>query len=220
MEISGGADPALRLKPFASSLKGIVGSMGVNHKELGQLALIGGYARRDSRGPLPRNAPEVCRRYRNALRLVKEVGLERLHIHGNDVDLIIRRGASEAALQQELYADLFTKAAVIVSILLRKGLDPQTYPLPRVLYHKGFRALIEVGWQISKDTPRLTPQTRRHLFKQFVENGYYLAPGRSHYSLVAVPVMWPEEVDLDRSLNTTGAADTCSGISLIYSGWR
>jgi hypothetical protein len=40
------------------------------------------------------------------------------------------------------------------------------------------------------------------------------------YSVAVVPVMWPEIVAVDPSIDTTGAGDICSGIDLVYSGWR
>jgi ADP-dependent phosphofructokinase/glucokinase len=219
IEMSGGADPQKHnLAPFATSLQGVVRSVGINHKELAQIANISGYPSSVAPTPAPK-APEVYQRYVQALRLAQALELERLYIHGNDVDLILRRGASEAALQQEMHANLFTKGAVIVSILLRNGLNPQTYELPRALYHDGFKALIEWAWQFSRECP-LKARDRKALFRQLVNDGYYLAAGRDEYSVVVVPVMWPEAVRLDPSINTTGAGDICSGISLVYSGWR
>ena len=49
------------------------------------------------------------------------------------------------------------------------------------------------------------------------DDGYYLAQDRTDYSVAVVPVMWPET--LNPGINTTGAGDICSGVSLIYSGW-
>lgn len=221
LEISGGADPKKHtLAPVAKSLRGLVRSMGINHKELAQVAGITGYP---SKGIAPiagSRTPEIYQRYVQALRLAQTLHLERLYVHGTDVDLILRRGASQAALQQEVQADLFTKGAVIVSILLRNGHNPQTYPLPRALYHEGFGALVEFAWQLSHERHPSAVKQRKALFRQLVNDGYYLAAGRDEYSVAVVPVMWPEAVRLDPSINTTGAGDICSGFSLVYSGWR
>jgi len=221
MEVSGGADPERHtLAPFTASLRGLVRSMGINHKELAQVANIPGYPSTGIAAVAGPDTPEVYQRYVQALRLVQTLELDRLYVHGNDVDLILRKGASEAALEQEVHADLFTKGAVIVSVLLRNGLDPQTYSLPRALYHDGFKALIEFAWQFSREEHPSDTGKRRALFEQLVNDGYYLAAGRDEYSVAIVPVMWPEAVRLEPSINTTGAGDICSGISLLYSGWR
>jgi ADP-dependent phosphofructokinase/glucokinase len=220
MEISGGADPQKHnIGPFVKSLKGLVLSMGVNHKELSQVASLSGYPRKAVTPPAETEPESIFERYVQALRLAQTLDLERLYVHGTDVDLILRKGAAEAALQQEVQADLFTKGAVIVSILLRNELQV-TDELPRALYHEGFKALVEFGWEFSQKLYPPESAERKILFKRIVHDGYYLAPGRDEYSVAIIPVMWPESVRLQPSINTTGAGDLCSGFSLIYSGWR
>jgi len=221
MEISGGADSEKhKFAPFAQSLRGWVRSMGINHKELAQVASLRDFPSQAIAPIVGSHTLEVYHRFVQAACFADALKLERLYVHGNDVDLILRRGTSEAALQQEVHADLFTKGAAIVSILLRNGLDPQTYSLPRALYHEGFRALVELAWQFSREKSGLGLTKRKALFRRIVNDGHYLAAGRDEYSFAAVPVMWPEAVRLDPGINVTGAGDICSGFSLIYSGWR
>jgi len=223
LEISGGANPQEHsIAPFAEALRGRIRSMGINDEELAQVASIPGYeSAAISPSPAP-GPPEVYQRYTNALRLAQILDLERLYVHGTDVDFVLRKGASEAALQQEVHADLFTKGAVVVSLLLRNGYDVRSVDIPKVLYHKGFRALIEFAWQLSLERyPPSSGQTtegRQRLFERIVNDGHYLADGRNEYSVAVIPVMWPDTVN--PGINTTGAGDICSGISLVYSGWR
>lgn len=224
MEISGGADPARHtIAPFTAALGGLVQSMGINDEELAQIAQTPGYPRRGISRPPVSSTLDIYQRYVHALRLAETLGLERLYVHATDVDLVLRKGVSEAALQQEVQATLFTKGAVIVSILLRNGRDPRTYPLPAALYHEGFRRLIELAWQFSRQRFPGRQQSvvtqRKDLFQQIVKTGYYLAQGKAEYSVAIVPVMWPEALQLQPDLNTTGAGDICSGVSLLYSGW-
>jgi hypothetical protein len=219
LEISGGADPKYRIRPFADSLSGVVRIMGINDEELSQVAALRDYPA--GLPPLPpASAPEVYRRYVQALRLAKTLKLDRLYVHGNDVDLLLRRSASEAGLQLELQAGLFTKGAVIVSLLLRNGRDPLTVELPRALYHEGFRALIQFAFAFARAKPALDKPAQRDLFERIVADGYFLETRNDEYSVALIPVMWPEVVAVDPSINTTGAGDICSGIDLVYSGWR
>ena len=58
---------------------------------------------------------------------------------------------------------------------------------------------------------------RTALFERIVNDGYLLAREERGYSVAIIPVMWPEAVAVDPSINTTGAGDICSGIDLVYS---
>jgi hypothetical protein len=123
-------------------------------------------------------------------------------------------------LQLELQAGLFTKGAVIVSLLLRNGRDPLTIELPPALYHEGFRALIQFASAFARAKYAVDKPAQRGLFERIVADGYFLETKNDEYSVALIPVMWPEVVAVDPSINTTGAGDICSGIDLIYSGWR
>lgn len=217
LEISGGANAKKdKFLPFANELRETVQSLGINDSELAQFALLPDF------WPNPQNdhfsqVENVYHRYLAGLRLAEALDLDRLYIHGNDVDIVLRRGASEAAMQQELRAILFAKGAVVVSILLRNDCDPSMIgELPRALAHKGFYSLVEFGWAFSNERCQDIEQ-RNRTFKHIVHNGYYLADTRKEYSIVIAPVMWPDI--MSTGLNTTGAGDICSGLSLLYSGW-
>ena len=45
------------------------------------------------------------------------MSLDRLYVHGNDVDLILRRRGSPAAMRGEVAADQFAKGVVVLSVL-------------------------------------------------------------------------------------------------------
>lgn len=222
LEISGTVDPKHSLAPFRDSLRGMIRSIGINHKELAALAPLLTQENNRPEAGVDSSQLDVYSRYQHARRLAELLDLERIYVHGNDVDLVLRRGASEAALQQEIHADLFTKGAVVVSILLRNGLDlaQSGKVIYRTLYHKGFGALIEFAGRFAQAQHSHDAQTQRRHLQQYVSDGYFLAPERSDYSVAVIPVMWPEVVRSKANINTTGAGDICSGLSLVYSGWR
>jgi ADP-dependent phosphofructokinase/glucokinase len=220
LEMSGGADRKKdRLEPFVSSLRGVVRSVGINDKELDQIAALPDFSLPNELSQADSAAPGVYCRYLRALAFARSLCVERLYVHGNDVDLILRKGVNETALQHEIHADLFAKCAVVVSILLRNQLDPATNVLTPALYHRGFAALIEFAWRHAQ---RVEGSRKRQedLFRQVCDRGYYLPQDRTDYAVAVVPVMWPEQLRRKAGIDTTGAGDTCSGISLLYSGWR
>ena len=63
-------------------------------------------------------------------------------------------------------------------------------------------------------------RARNALIDRIVSDGYVLAPRQEDYSVAVIPAMRPEVATVDPSINTTGAGDICSGIDLVYSGWR
>jgi ADP-dependent phosphofructokinase/glucokinase len=117
LEISGGADPHRdRIGPFIQNMKGLIHSAGINDGELLEIASLPDY---QPPVTVTAAATAIYQRYELALRLATELGLERLYVHGNDVDLILRKGGSPGDMRAEIEADLFAKGIVVLAVLQR-----------------------------------------------------------------------------------------------------
>jgi len=125
LEISGGADPNKdRIQPFVQNLKGLIHSAGINDGELLQVTSLPDY---DPPVTVTARAGAIYQRYERALRLAQELDLERLYVHGNDVDLILRREGSPGEMRAEIQADLFAKGIVVLAVLQRTISDWHGY---------------------------------------------------------------------------------------------
>ena len=125
LEISGGADPAQdRIQPFAQAVKGLIQSVGINDGELLQVTELQDY---DPPVTVRGGTSEIYHRYERALRLAQELELERLYVHGNDVDLLLRREGSAGDMRAEIQADLFVKGIVVLAVLQRSVSDWRGY---------------------------------------------------------------------------------------------
>jgi hypothetical protein len=208
--------------------------MGINDKEL----LGIGQAQRFGDVPIPPIQPyllpdksEIIRRYQAALHLCYELDLERLYVHANDLDLILRRDAKPTDLRNELQADLLAKWVVVLAAIQRRHRDWESYlekayrsaassrdpfhPLSPYLLAKGFKRLIELFTDLAVIQPVLR-DAKAPSVEELLLRGYWLNRNPGGYSVVGVPVMWP---DLPIEVNTTGAGDLCSGISAVYAGF-
>lgn len=212
LELSG-VSGEMALEPFAQAMRGAVRSLGVNEAELEDIARRGDFQAEVSPGADP-----VFQRYERALALARQFSLERLYVHGNEVDLILRRSGSPGDMRQEIAADLFAKGVVVLAILQRSVADwrEQMEKLAPVLLWRGFRALIAFAWSLANARYKDNLPARDALFKRLIEGGYSLPEGREDYAVAVVPVMWPQ---LPAGIYSGGAGDICSGVSLVYSGF-
>jgi len=116
LEISGVEPRGALIQPFAEALRGKVRSMGLNHGELASISRLP-----DFYPPVltTHAASAIYQRYEQSLHLARLLELERLYVHGNDVDLILRKGGSAGAMRSEIQADLFAKGIVVLAVLQR-----------------------------------------------------------------------------------------------------
>lgn len=125
LELSGEANPVQdRIQPFAEAMRGLIHSVGINDGELRQVTNLPDYTPPIT---VTGGACEVYQRYERALRLAQGLDLKRMYVHGNDVDLILRRGGTPGDLRAELHADLFAKGIVILAVLQRTLGDWRDY---------------------------------------------------------------------------------------------
>jgi hypothetical protein len=204
----GGAAPEETIAPLAKVMGGLVSSAGINDNELALLTSLS-----DFRVPVSSHKSVIFQRYQRAVALAQRLRLQRLYVHGNDVDLILRRKGSPEAMRQEIEADLFAKGVVVLAILQRSLEDWPSHAiqLAPVLLWKGFQALIAFAWDLVDQRGQ-----DEALFKELVETGYALTDSPEGYAVAVVPVMWPT---LPPGIYPGGAGDICSSVSLVYSGF-
>ena len=204
----GGAAPEEAIAPLAEAISGLVPSVGINDNELALLTSLS-----DLRVPVSPHRSAVFQRYQRAVALAQRLGLQRLYIHGNDVDLILRQNGSPEAMRQEIEADLFAKGVVVLAILQRSLEDWPSHAiqLAPVLLWNGFQALIAFAWDLVDQRGQ-----DEGLFKEVIETGYALADSPQGYAVAVVPVMWPT---LPPGIYPGGAGDICSSVSLVYAGF-
>jgi len=204
----GGAASEETIAPLAEAISGLVPSAGINDSELALLTSLS-----DFRVPASSHRSAVFRRYQRSVALAQRLELQRLYVHGNDVDLILRQNGSPEAMRREIEADLFAKGVVVLAILQRNLEDWPSHAiqLAPVLLWRGFQALIAFAWD-------LVDQRRQDeaIFKELVETGYTLADSPEGYAVAVVPVMWPT---LPPGIYPGGAGDICSSVSLLYAGF-
>ncbi|HID62813.1 MAG TPA: hypothetical protein EYP49_08775 [Anaerolineae bacterium] len=212
----GGAAPEETIAPLAEALRGLVSSAGINDSELALLTSLS-----DFRVPVSDNEPHrsaVFQRYQRAVALAQRLGLQRLYVHGNDVDLILRQNGSPEAMRREIEADLFAKGVVVLAILQRSLEDWPSHAiqLAPVLLWKGFQALIAFAWDLVDQQGQAGQIDKLSYFKELIESGYTLADSPKGYAVAVVPVMWPA---LPPGIYPGGAGDICSSVSLVYAGF-
>jgi hypothetical protein len=208
----GGAAPEEAIAPLAEAISGLVSSAGINDNELALLTSLSDFC-----VPVSPHRSAVFQRYQRAVALVQRLGLQRLYVHGNDVDLILRQNGSPEAMRREIESDLFAKGVVVLAILQRSLEDWPSHAiqLAPVLLWKGFQALIAFAWDLV-DQRGQGQGANLSYFKEVVETGYVLADSPEGYAVAVVPVMWPT---LPRGIYPGGAGDICSSVSLVYSGF-
>lgn len=201
--------------PLARSIRNIIRSVGLNDEELSDIAGLSDFPL-DERS-VPTGASSIYYRYLQAKALAEVLHLDRLYVHGNKVDLILRKNATPGIMRQEIEADLFVKGLVVLAILKRsfkadwvmKARELEETEL--TLAKKGFRALLRFALDLYKEEHRGIEE-----LEAFTRNGYYCDRSPGAYSLAIVPVMWPR---LPENIISTGAGDICSGITVVYAGY-
>jgi ADP-dependent phosphofructokinase/glucokinase len=212
-------NPAL-MDDLAEIARGRIKSAALNHTEV--LAMTAAVSREDvfrqtryAVPPARPSGPGVVSRYKSAMHLARELNLDELYVHGNDIDLIVRRRTTRGALRQEVAATLFAKGVVLLTLLRRSVPDWKGYierqRVPPLLKPEGFIALLELAEYLS----RANDELGERVFLDIIEHGYYFNRNPEDYSVMAVPVMWPE---LKIPFSTAGAGDTTSSVVAVYSG--
>jgi ADP-dependent phosphofructokinase/glucokinase len=212
---------------FQQVLRRYVHSVGVNIDDIEQLVQkTSSNEPPRTNPPPPSSTPDIREEYllRLALWLACEFDLERIYVHGLELDYIVRRiDASDDdidhEMDQEVHADLLAKAVVAnrarsVGIVSQ---PPDQYGLPA----RNLIALIEVcflrayptqpqGWITFEDLPAFKPILDRGWFKDtFNYQGQQV-----DYRVAIVPVAL-FRID-PGGLKFVGAGDASSAVSFVF----
>jgi ADP-dependent phosphofructokinase/glucokinase len=215
LELSGGIKKGGRLMPFARTIRNTIRSVGLNDEELAAIARLSDFPL--SEQDVPTEAGSIYRRYLQAKALAEALYLDRLYVHGNKVDLILRKNATPGIMRQEIEADLFVKGLVVLAIFKRsfnadwvmKARELEETEL--TLAKEGFWVLLRFALDLYKEEHWSVEE-----LEAFTRNGYCCDRSPGAYSLAIVPVMWPR---LPENIISTGAGDICSGITVVYAGY-
>jgi len=213
LEISGSVGRQQRIAPLAEALGSTVRSLGLNDLELAQMTDMADFQVAPAAG-----RTEMYGRYQRALALAERLSLDRLYVHGNDADLILRRRGSPGGMRDEVAADQFAKGVVVLSVLQRSGpaWQERARRLSPVLLWRGFDALISLASDLAAERHPDGGEAHQRQLMAILDAGYALAAQPDGYAVAIVPVMWPE---LPRNIHPGGAGDICSSVSLVYAGF-
>jgi len=210
-----GLKTTIGLSELKRAFSDILTSAGINDKELIACTNLRDacFARSTFRDRA-QGASAIYERYLRARFLAEELKLNRLYVHGNDVDLILCKRGTPGSMRSEIMADLFAKGMVVLALIERA--DPEQWQrnvkqMPVEFPANAFKTLLELAEDMARDGA-LTPEEKWNL----VERGYWVPPSVDEYAVGVVPVFWPESVL--QKVDTTGAGDITSALSLIFSG--
>jgi hypothetical protein len=203
-------------------IRGRVRSVGLNDDDL--LQITGKAEHRGTRffcaQPDPREQrPDerfrtVLRRTERAGHLAGELGVDQIYIHGNDVDVIRRRGVPRGAIWREMDANLLAKVAVVLALRQRLNPDAPGDPLTPLLTKEGMLAFIHFAIDVAQARHPDAPGRQQQLFREIVEGRMVFARSAAEYSTLVTPVFWP-----DRPPEiTAGAGDMTSSVVAIFAG--
>jgi ADP-dependent phosphofructokinase/glucokinase len=213
-EIGNITSPRL-LDDLAEIIRGRVRSAGLNESELRTITESALFHQMRYHCSLRtgQDPDGMLSRYDRAVHLARQLDLDELYVHGNDADLIVRRGATRGALRQEIAITLFAKGVVLLTLLQRSipdwldRINPSD--VPPVLKADGFLALLELAKGLAMRRFSSDETLERRAFEDMIQSGYHYEQRPDEYSVMVVPVMWPA---LDIPFSTAGAGDTTSSV--------
>lgn len=163
--------------------------------------------------------------YHNAESLARAMKLERLHIHGENFDLTLRRNCEPLDLHVEWLGNVYQKYGVIARVMTDHGIvpnpdDPKSFLLPPNLKREGMRDILQLAAALAS-SPSLCETMRKERISSLVRNGYYFNP--DGYSIVVNVPKWAYAgTDAFRQfsggrekLSLTGSGDTAAALSAI-----
>lgn len=220
IELSGKPRDFKKSNYFVNNLKGVVRSVSLNGDELISVSEILEYPIR-----YQFSVSANSDRYARAIWLAEKMGLDRLYVHSNDLDFVIRSNASMGDMLLELHATNLAKLIVVIELLKRMGRDLNDYgeALSVGPLSKGVIQFIELAWQLGiKEasyydflTPGELEDVIKYNFNKILSYKYYI-PKLGNYSVAMIPVWWPQKIE---DLITIGAGDITGAISFACSSW-
>lgn len=194
---------------LVETMRGVIHSASLNHTELNLLSSHRGYPYSHKQF-----TTDLTKRYHQADFIARWLGLRELYVHGNEADIILRRAASCGELRYELIQGLFTKTLILAALMFRTSPDwfSSAPECPSVLSLNGLLEMLKFAFELGGE---LYPGNGQHVFESLARFGYLHRPGDQAYSVVTIPVVWPE---LMRDFSTVGAGDISSAVLTVFAG--
>jgi len=215
-EFSG--NPSKNVRFLKDVLKGNISSFSLNNQELGQLVeaiIIDDHLQiKVEKG----NDPLTV--YNNAMILAKYLEVDRLHVHDHNLDISIRKNATEEDMKREQSAVMHAKQRVIEWIRGKISVEktPKKEQSSKLLKREGFIHFIkfseELAQQIYPDYNENTYMNRARLKHELRNNGYCKVD--DEYSVSVVPTKWI----YDEALVTTSSGDIIAIVAAIHALYK
>lgn len=166
------------------------------------------------------SSKSVFDRYQRADQLSRYLDLDKLYVHGDDVDLVLMKTTSEEKLRQEIRTILFARSALVAALIkqsnpdwkdiLRKKVKP-------VLNKRGFVSLVKFARDYAKFITKRLDKSKdmQRLSEHIVLNGYHFCSReKGDYSVVIAPVFWPS---LKKICSNNNTGDIVSALVTVLS---
>lgn len=181
-------------------IRGRVRSVGLNDDDL--LRVTGEDAYRGTRffyAPLSWDEQSKADRYRAVFRrfqradhLARELDVDELYMHGNDVDLVKRRQVVRGAIWRETEANLLAKAAVVLALMQRVAGTSPVAPISPILTVEGLYGFLKFARDFAHNRHPENAERRRQIFEEIIECKYFFERNPEAYSVIVTPVLWPD----------------------------
>lgn len=187
-------------------IKGRVASFSLNDDELNELtqsAIKNGYIE---------NGKKEMSTFDKAFAIAKWLQVERLHVHGHNIDISIRKNPSEDDMMQEVRALMHAKQRVIEWIKGQKSViqTPPEDRLSEFLKVEGYRQLLFLANELSEKAKNDNTVLESKLIYQLLTNNYCQV--NNEYWVAAIPVKWLYDI----AKRTTSSGDIISSVAAIH----
>ena len=224
-ELSGISSDFSKLAYMTGVLKDTVDSMAFNDGEtILVLKALKQHLGADGEGIVVDNNEGSEAQVKNGMVITEKLGLKRLHIHGQNFDVILRKDASAEDLRAEVVGGMWQKYQIYKKLT---GEPSEADVAPNlkqeaIVEMMSFAAKFTAGMDSKTITgfsgkknvePDEGGKIAAELIKSLVEDGY--VQNKGGYSIILLPPKW---IYGDRKLYPTGAGDTASGNQFVYSG--
>ena len=191
-------------------IQGNIASMGINHTEVAPLA--SSMQKGFDESMMVTDGRDMYSTYLNALEIAKSLGLERLYVHGHNIDFTLRRNPAEGDLEAEQRANLHAKQRVTEWLKGEESsypTSPSKKPMP-LLKREGYEEMIRFAEKMAEDLG-LHGLENLKFVRDSMEDGR--ADAKYGYTVVFMPVKWI----YGETKVTTSSGDITSSSAYIQS---
>lgn len=197
---------------LADVLKGNIVSFSLNDGELNQL--IKAINRDNKIGIDVHEGNDPLTIYENALALAKYLEVDRLHVHGHNLDISVRKNATRKELEKEVSALFHAKQRVTEWIRGKQSHEktPRSDQTSRLLKSEGFANILKFADDLAKQLfPSDNKSTERNKLKNDIRQKcyYHIQNG---YSIVVIPTKWI----YDEAKITTSSGDIMAIVAALH----